>query len=67
MDKAIRNIMKFANWDLQHAVRLATLNPARAAGFLPKAGTLAAGGVADMVALGPDGEVRKTIVRGQLA
>jgi N-acetylglucosamine-6-phosphate deacetylase len=67
MDKAVRNIMKFANWELQHAVRLATLNPARTAGLLPKAGTLVAGGVADMVALGPDGEVRKTIVRGQLA
>lgn len=67
MDKAIRNIMKFANWDLQHAVRLATLNPARTTGLLPKAGTLAVGAVADLVALGPDGEVRKTIVRGQVA
>lgn len=67
MDKAVRNIMKFANWDLQHAVRLATLNPARAIGLLPKAGTLESGAVADLVALGPDGEIRKTIVRGQLA
>ncbi len=66
MDKAVRNIMKFANWDLQHAVRLATLNPARTTGLLPKAGTLAAGAVADMVALGPDGEVRKTVVHGQV-
>ena len=67
MDKAVQNVMKFANWELQQAVRLATLNPARAVGLLPKAGTLAPGAVADIVALGPGGEVRKTIVRGQVA
>jgi N-acetylglucosamine-6-phosphate deacetylase len=66
MDKAVQNVMKFANWDLQRAVRLATLNPARTAG-LPNAGKLAPGAVADIVALGPGGEVRKTIVRGQVA
>jgi N-acetylglucosamine-6-phosphate deacetylase len=66
MDKAVQNVMKFANWDLQHAVRLATLNPARNAGLLPKAGAIAPGAVADIVALGPGGEVRKTILRGQL-
>jgi len=65
MDKAVQNIMKFANWDLQQAVRLATLNPARTAGLLPNAGRLAPGAVADIVALGPSGEVRKTIVHGQ--
>ena len=29
MDRAVRNVMQFAHWDLQQAVRLATLNPAR--------------------------------------
>ena len=66
MDKAVQNVMKFANWDLQQSVRLATLNPARTAG-LSNAGKLAPGAVADIVALGPGGEVRKTIVRGQVA
>jgi N-acetylglucosamine-6-phosphate deacetylase len=64
MDKAVQNVMKFANWDLQQAVRLATFNPARTAG-LTNAGKLAHGAFADIVALGPGGEVRKTIVRGQ--
>ena len=64
MDKAVQNVMKFANWDLQQAVRLATFNPARTAG-LTNAGKLAPGAFADIVALGPGGEVRKTIVRGQ--
>ncbi len=29
LDVAVRNVMKFAQWDLQNAVRIATLNPAR--------------------------------------
>ena len=33
MDVAIRKVMEFAQWDLQHAVRLATLNPARVVGL----------------------------------
>jgi N-acetylglucosamine-6-phosphate deacetylase len=67
MDKAVRNIVKFANWDLQHAVRLATLNPARAAGLPGHAGMLVAGAPADIVALNSAGEVVKTIVRGRVA
>jgi N-acetylglucosamine-6-phosphate deacetylase len=63
MDKAVQNVMKFANWELQQAVRLATFNPARTAG-LTNAGKLAPGAFADIVALGSGGEVRKTIVRG---
>jgi N-acetylglucosamine-6-phosphate deacetylase len=67
MDKAVRNVVKFANWDLQRAVRLATLNPARTTGLLGKAGMLVPGAVADIVALNFKGEVVKTIVRGQVA
>jgi N-acetylglucosamine-6-phosphate deacetylase len=67
MDKAVQNVMKFASCDLQHAVRLATLNPARTAGLAPQSGTITVGAFADMVALSPRGEVRTTIVRGQVA
>ena len=67
MDKAVRNVVKFAHWDLQRAVRLATLNPARTTGLPPKSGMLVPGSVADIVALNPKGEVLKTIVRGQVA
>jgi N-acetylglucosamine-6-phosphate deacetylase len=66
LDKAVRNVMKFANWDLQRAVRLATLNAARATGLAAKAGTITPGAAADIVALSSNGEVRQTIVRGQL-
>ena len=63
MDRAVRNVMQFAQWDLQQAVRLATLNPARVAG-VKSGGTLQAGAPTDLVVLSPSGEVRKTIIRG---
>ncbi len=66
MDRAVRNVMQFAHWDLQQALRLATLNPARVAG-LSNRGKLEEGADADFVVLSPDGEVRKTIVRGEVS
>jgi len=65
MDRAVRNVMEFAHWDLQQTLRLATLNPARVAG-LTNRGKLAAGAQADFVVLSPSGEVRKTIIRGDV-
>ena len=64
MDRAVRNVMQFAGWSLQDAVRAATLNPARATG-LPQHGKLVPGAEANLVVLSPNGEVRKTIVRGR--
>jgi len=63
MDRAVRNVVQFARWELQQAVRLATLNPARVAG-VKLGGVLEAGAPADLVVLSPSGEVRQTIIRG---
>ncbi|MGH9547811.1 MAG: N-acetylglucosamine-6-phosphate deacetylase [Terriglobales bacterium] len=63
MDRAVRNVMQFAQWELQQAVRLATLNPARVAG-VKNGGVIQAGAPADLVVLSPSGEVRNTIIRG---
>ena len=63
MDEAVRNVMRFAKWDLQRTLRAATLNPARVAGAQKK-GILGPGADADFVVLTPDGEVRATIVKG---
>lgn len=63
MDRAIRNAMRFAGWNLQSAVRLATSNPARVAGLLGK-GKLEVGCDADMVVLGENGEVQATVIAG---
>ena len=63
MDRAVRNVTKFAGWSLRNAVQAATLNSARAAG-LQQHGILAAGAEANIVVLSPEGEVRRTIARG---
>jgi N-acetylglucosamine-6-phosphate deacetylase len=67
MDKAVQNIVKFGNWDLQQAVRLATVNPARTTGLPANSGMLVPGATADIVALNSRGDVVKTIVGGRIA
>jgi len=67
MDLAVRNVTRFAGWSLQHAVRAATLNPARATGLAQAYGVLAPGAEANMVVLTPSGELRQTLVRGHAA
>ena len=67
MDLAVRNVMAFAGWSLDAAVRLATVNPSRAAGIGKLCGSLVAGAPADIVVLSPAGEVLQTILRGQMA
>jgi N-acetylglucosamine-6-phosphate deacetylase len=63
MDRAVRNVTQFSGWSLRNAVRAATLNAAHAAS-LTGHGQLIPGTKANLVVLSPDGEVRKTFVRG---
>ena len=63
LDKAVRNVMDFAHWDLPTAVRAASLNPARTAGVKNK-GLLQAGADADFVVMSASGDVKATIVKG---
>jgi N-acetylglucosamine-6-phosphate deacetylase len=63
MDRAVRNVTEFAGWSLQNAVRAATSTPAQVVG-LAQHGQLAPGREANLVILSPNGDVRKTIVRG---
>lgn len=65
MDRAVRNVMQFAQWSLKDAVRAATLNPARAVGLSQHHGVLAPGAEANFVVLGPNGEVQQTFIRGR--
>ncbi len=64
MDRAVRNIMDFAGWDLRAAARLGSANPARVLGLNGK-GTLAPGADADIVVLSSCGEVVTTFVGGR--
>jgi N-acetylglucosamine-6-phosphate deacetylase len=63
MERAVRNLSKFAGWDLRKSVATATRNPARIARIANK-GTLAAGADADFVVLSPEGEVLRTFIGG---
>jgi N-acetylglucosamine-6-phosphate deacetylase len=67
MDRAVRNVTKFAEWSLRNAVRAATLNPAHAVGMADSRGILKPGAKADFTVLNSDGEVLKTIVAGRAA
>jgi N-acetylglucosamine-6-phosphate deacetylase len=64
LDQAVRNVMKFAGWDLQSALGAATVNPASAAKV--DAGRLKAGAPADLVAFDAEGQVRATVIRGRV-
>jgi N-acetylglucosamine-6-phosphate deacetylase len=65
LDRAVRNVMSFAGWTLQEAVRSVTLNPARLLGITAQRGLLAPGRIADLVVLTPQGDVVKTMVAGR--
>jgi len=65
LDRAVRNVMEFGGWSLQKALRLATKNPAAVVGAERK-GSLEAGAHADLVALTENGEMRATLVRGEV-
>jgi N-acetylglucosamine-6-phosphate deacetylase len=67
LDRAIRNVMTFAGWQLQQAVRLATLNPAQRLGISDQRGLLAPGRRADLVVLTSEGQVAHTIIGGEIA
>lgn len=63
MDRAVRNLARFAEWNLPQAVSAASRNPARVAGITNK-GVLAVGADADFVVLTPEGVVQRTFVGG---
>ncbi len=63
MDRAVRNLARFAEWDLPQAITAASRNPARVARVANK-GVLAVGADADFVVLSPEGEVLRTFIGG---
>jgi N-acetylglucosamine-6-phosphate deacetylase len=63
MDRAVRNLARFAEWDLAHAVAAASRNPARVARIANK-GVLAVGADADFVVLSSAGDVLRSFIGG---
>jgi N-acetylglucosamine-6-phosphate deacetylase len=65
LDRAIRNVMSFAGWQLDRAVKLVTLNPARLLGITDQRGIVAPGHRADLAVLNSEGKVVQTIIAGE--
>lgn len=65
LDRAIRNVMEFAHWGFDETLRAATLNPARVVG-LTRRGILEQGADADFAVWTANGELKTTIVKGEL-
>jgi N-acetylglucosamine-6-phosphate deacetylase len=63
MERAVLNLVRFAEWDLQQAVAAASQNPAQVAQIAEK-GVLAAGADADFLVLSAEGEVLRTFIGG---
>jgi N-acetylglucosamine-6-phosphate deacetylase len=66
LDRAIRNVMSFAGWQLNRAVKLVTLNPARLLGITDQRGIVAPGRRADLAVLNSEGKVVQTIIAGEV-
>jgi N-acetylglucosamine-6-phosphate deacetylase len=66
LDRALRNTMKFAQINLQQAIRMATQNPANVLGIAKRKGNLSVGADADIAVFTPAGDVVRTIVGGIL-
>ena len=62
MDRAVRNLARFAEWDLPQAVAAASRNPARVARL--NKGALEVGADADFLILSAEGEVLRTFIGG---
>ena len=65
MDRLVRNMVQVVGAPLHEAVRMATLNPARALRIAERKGVLAAGADADLVVLTDDLRVSETYVAGE--
>lgn len=66
LDRAVRNIMRFAGWNLADSARLASFNPANVVGDDSR-GRLERGARADVVVLSATGEVVSNFIGGAQA
>ena len=66
MDHCLRTFLKWTGVPLMEAVRMASLTPAKIAGFDRDLGSIAAGKLADLVVLDRELNVKKVYVAGEL-
>ncbi len=65
LDRAVRNVMEFADLDLATAWRMASANPARMLGLQPAHGRLLPNAPADLVVANPAGEILAVFGEGR--
>ncbi len=66
LDRACRNVMKHTGYGLCHAVRFASLNPARLLGLDREIGSIAAGKRANLILMDDTVRVRRVFLDGEL-
>jgi N-acetylglucosamine-6-phosphate deacetylase len=67
LDKALSNFVSFTGATIEQALPLLTRNPAAMTGFIENAGRLQVGDEANFVALGTDGVLIASVIRGGMA
>jgi N-acetylglucosamine-6-phosphate deacetylase len=67
LDRALVNFIRFTGAPLEQALRLLTANPAAMTGLADRAGTLAAGQPANLVAVDENGRLTASIINGEPA
>lgn len=67
LDRAVKNFVAFTGASIENVLPMVTQNPAAMTGLQDDAGSLYAGGPADFVALGKDGQLLASFVGGERA
>lgn len=67
LENACRNVMKHTGYGLCHAIRMATLNPAKLLGIDHKVGSLEAGKKANLIIIDDTVRIQSVILEGELA
>ena len=67
LDNGVRNVMTHTGYGLCHAIRMATLTPARLLGIDHRVGSLQAGKTANLIIIDDMVHIRKVILQGDLS
>ena len=67
LDDACRNLMRHTGYGLCHAIRMATLNPARLLGMDDEIGSLEPGKRADLILIDDEVRVKRVVLGGETA
>lgn len=67
LDNAVRNLMTHTGYGLCHAIRMATLNPAKLLGIDHRVGSLKPGKTANLIVIDDMVHVKRVILQGDLA